>query len=157
MVQTGESSTVDVLRILDAFRDEDNFTVWSSISSVMQKFSLLFAYTDFADTFKRYGRHLFSRIADNIGWEAKDGESHLNTMLRSLVLLRLTSFGCEKTIQECKRRLDLHQNGEQAIPADLRPVCYRGVLLGGDEETLAMMLKVTIIRVFLFVNFELFN
>ncbi|OXA64356.1 Puromycin-sensitive aminopeptidase [Folsomia candida] len=139
MVQSGESSTV--LRTLDAFKNEDNFTVWSSISNVMSKLNLLFAYTDYHDQFKKFGIHLFSGIADSVGWEPKEGESHLDTMLRSLVLLRLTSFGHEKTIQESKRRLNLHRNGDQTIPADLRPVVYRGVISEGDEETLEMMLK----------------
>lgn len=36
----------------------------------------------------------------------------------------------------------MHRNGDQTIPADLRPVVYRGVISEGDEETLEMMLKV---------------
>lgn len=75
VVQSGESSTVDVLRILDAFKEEGDFTVWSSISNIMSKLNLLLAYTDHHDQFKRFGQHLFSSIAERIGWEAKEGES----------------------------------------------------------------------------------
>jgi len=47
----------------------------------------------------------------------------------------------KKTTQESKRRLSMHLNGDQTIPADLRSVCYRGVISNGDEDTLEMLLK----------------
>jgi len=141
MVKSGESSSVDVLRLLEAYRDERDFTVWSSIGNVMSKLNLIFAYTDSHEQFKAFGRHLFSGIGEHLGWDAKPDESHLDTMLRELVLLRMTSFGHEKTIQESKRRLKLHLSGEQVICADLRPVVYRGAVSGGDMDTFETMLK----------------
>jgi len=141
MVQCGESSTVDVLRLLDAFKNEDNYTVWSSISSVMTKLNLLLAYTDCHDQFKKFGKRLFSGVAQKVGWEPVEGEDHLATLLRSLVLLRLVSFRHEETVQECKKRLPLHISGERPVIADLRPVVYRGVLMDGDVNTFEMMTK----------------
>jgi puromycin-sensitive aminopeptidase len=67
---------------------------------------------------------------------------HLNTMLRSLVLLRMSTFGHERTIQEAKKRLDLHISGDQVIPADLRSVVYKAVLAAGGEETFDSLIKV---------------
>lgn len=42
---------------------------------MMSKLNLLFAYTDYHDQFKKFGIHLFSGIADSVGWEPKEGES----------------------------------------------------------------------------------
>jgi puromycin-sensitive aminopeptidase len=141
LVQSGQSSTTNVLKLLEAFRNEDNYTVWSSISNVMSKLNLLLQYTDYHEQFKSYGRQLFGLIEEKLGWEAKANESHLDTMLRSLVLARMTSFSHEKTIEEAKKRLQLHLSGEKPIIADLRTVVYRGVLSVGDENTFNSIIK----------------
>lgn len=158
------------MKLLDAFKAEDNFTVWSSISNVMSKLNLLLQYTEYHEQYKQFGRRLFFAIEDKLGWEAKPNESmkvvgmssltcscmsilissviyigHLDTMLRSLVLLRMTSFGHEKTIEESKKRFKGHLCGESPIIADLRAVVYRGILSSGDEETLNTVLKVYIL------------
>ncbi|ODM99382.1 Puromycin-sensitive aminopeptidase [Orchesella cincta] len=141
LVQSGQTGTTNVLKLLDAFKDETNYTVWSSISNVMSKLNLLLQYTDYHDQFKAYGRKLFSSIEEKVGWEAKPDESHLDTMLRTLVLLRMTTFGHEKTIEEANKRLKQHVSGEKTIIADLRTVVYRGVLSVGDESTYNALLK----------------
>jgi len=141
LVQSGQASTASVLKLLEAFKDEDNYTVWHSISNVMSKLNLLLQYTDYHQQFKSYGMQLFGLIEEKLGWEAKSNESHLNTMLRSLVLARMTSFGHEKTVEEAKKRLQLHLSGEKPIIADLRTVVYRGVLSVGDENTFNSIIK----------------
>jgi len=64
-----------VLKFLEAFRHEDNFTVWSSISNIMQKLNILLEYTDCHEQFQSYGRYLFSLIEDKVGWDANPSES----------------------------------------------------------------------------------
>lgn len=137
----------------------------------MTKLNLLLQYTDYHEQYKSYGRKLYHAIEGKLGWEAKPNESkgqnkihynkmydvflriynlsvfcfdagHLDTMLRSLVLMRMTTFGHEKTIEEAKKRFKGHLSGEKHIIADLRSVVYRGVLATGDEQTLDTVLKV---------------
>lgn len=104
LVQNGSSSTVDSLKLIDAYRNENNYTVWSSISSSLGKLKNILSHTDLADKFNAYGIHLFSPIAQQLGWDSKPNESHLDTLLRSLVIARLISFNCKKTCDEAKRR-----------------------------------------------------
>lgn len=63
--------------------DEDNYTVWASITNVMAKLNLLLDSTELHDSFKDFGRQLFSRVLSKVGWEAKPNEglsfdTHLN-------------------------------------------------------------------------------
>jgi puromycin-sensitive aminopeptidase len=104
LVQNGANSTVDSLKLIDAYRFEDNFTVWSSISTSLSKLKNILSHTDLLEKFNVYGRNLFTPLAESLGWESKASENHLETLLRSLVLSKLISFNCEKTIDEAKKR-----------------------------------------------------
>lgn len=141
LVQNGSSETVDSLKLIDAYRTENNYTVWSSISSSLSKLKNILSHTDLTEKFNAYGIHLFNPIAQQLGWEAKPNESHLDTLLRSLVLSKLISFKCEKTCEEAKRRFYLHKEGKQSLPADLRMACYRAVLQSATSEVYEEMLN----------------
>lgn len=141
LVQNGSAPTVDFLKLIDVYRNENNYTVWSSITDSLVKLQLLLAHTDSAAKFNAYGRKLYAPIQEKLGWEAKPNENHLDTLLRTLVLNRLVSFNCEKTIDEAKKRFDLHVQGKQVLPADLRSTCYRAVLKSADEATYEKMLS----------------
>ncbi|XP_070499206.1 puromycin-sensitive aminopeptidase [Chironomus tepperi] len=141
LVQNGSNSTVESLKLIDAYINEDNFTVWSSIATSLSKLKNLLSHTDLTDKFNAFGRHIFTPLADKLGWETKDNESHLETLLRSLVLSKLVSFNCEKTLKEATRRFYLHKEGKQILPADLRMTCYRAVLQTADEKVYEEMLE----------------
>lgn len=104
LVQTGQTSTVECLKLIDAYRNEDNYVVWSSITNCIVKLQILFSHTDLDKKFNLFGCRLYRPIAERLGWESKPGESHLDTLLRSLVLNRLVSFNCNTTIAEAKKR-----------------------------------------------------
>lgn len=70
---------------------------------------------------------------------------HLDTLLRSLVLGRLASYGDQEVVKESKLRFMQHVNNSTPVPADLRSVVYRSVLRNGDEQTYNTMLKVWLI------------
>lgn len=53
MVQAGHTSTVEVLKLMKAFEAEDNYTVWSSITNILAKISVLLSHTDCADAFRK--------------------------------------------------------------------------------------------------------
>lgn len=89
---------------MEAFTDETNFTVWSSISNCLSKLSALFSHTELDKPLKNYGRKLFSNVTRRLGWDAEEKESHLVTLLRSLVLNKMISFEDPETIKEAKSR-----------------------------------------------------
>lgn len=141
MVQSGQTPTVEVLKLMEAFSNEDNYTVWSSINNVLSKLALLLSHTEFEDMFKAYGRQLMSGVGARLGWDPKENESHLDTLLRSLIIGRLGWFKDEAIITEAKRRFSDHVGGKALLPADLRSPVYKAVLSMGDNETYNTMLR----------------
>jgi len=63
-----------VLKVVEAFCTETNFTVWSDLSSNLTSLSLLLQYTSFHDNFKAFLRQLYSPVLATVGWDAQDGE-----------------------------------------------------------------------------------
>ena len=45
LVQAGQSSSVEALTLLEAFANEDQYTVWNRVCSALGKLSQLLSYT----------------------------------------------------------------------------------------------------------------
>ena len=73
--RAGEASTVDFLKVAQAFVNETNYTVWSDLLSGLALLSTLVQYTDYHADFKRYNCQLLSGIAEKLGWDPVSGES----------------------------------------------------------------------------------
>lgn len=141
LVQAGRTPTVEVLELIEAYRNETNYTVWMSITGCLVKLQTLLSHTKLENEFSAYGIRLYKPIADRLGWEAKPNEDHLDTLLRSLVLARLASFDCPEFLAEAQRRVADHSSGDSILPADIRGACYKAVLKHGDQEVLDKMLR----------------
>jgi len=60
---------------MEAFSNEDNFTVWSTINNCIGKLSILLSHTDYDDLFKAYVRRLMQGVASHVGWDPRANES----------------------------------------------------------------------------------
>lgn len=72
--RAGMISTVDVLKVVGAFINEDNYTVWSDLSSNLGQISILLQNTDGYNDFKAFNKRLFKPVAQSLGWDSKEGE-----------------------------------------------------------------------------------
>ncbi|XP_023296765.2 puromycin-sensitive aminopeptidase isoform X2 [Lucilia cuprina] len=141
MVQAGQASTAEVLELIDSYRNETNYTVWTAITNSLSNLHILISHTDLMDHFNKYGEKLYRPVAERLGWEVREGENHLDTLLRSLVLSRLVSFRCKDIIAEAQKRFRDHANNVCPVPADLRSTCYKAVLQDGDQAIFEEMLS----------------
>ena len=113
LVQAGKNSTVEVLRLLEAYKEEDQFSVWSGIASALGEIGLVLDYTDFQDAYNVWGRRLLMPLFSKVGWQAKSGEKHTGSLLRSLTLGRLAIYGEPAVVAEAKKLFDAHVKGVQ--------------------------------------------
>ncbi|XP_078501725.1 puromycin-sensitive aminopeptidase [Lissotriton helveticus] len=141
LARAGMISTVEVLKVMEAFVNEPNYTVWSDLSCNLGILSTLLAHTDYYEELQSFIRDLFTPIGLKLGWDPKPGEGHLDALLRGLVLGKLGKAGHKPTIDEARRRFKDHVDGKQVLPADLRSAVYVTVLKHGDGATLDTMLK----------------
>ncbi|XP_065204274.1 puromycin-sensitive aminopeptidase-like [Planococcus citri] len=128
LVIAGQSDAVQVLELMLAMIEEENYTVWTNMATCLERFYSLLSNTDFNRLYDLYGLKLVKPISKKLGVDAKPGESHLVTLLRSLILNRLVKFGDEEFLHLAKERFAEHYSSRKTIPADLRTVIYKGVI-----------------------------
>ncbi|XWS72412.1 hypothetical protein CRYUN_Cryun02cG0037800 [Craigia yunnanensis] len=65
-----------------------------------------------------------------LGWDAKQGESHLDAMLRGEILTALAMLGHEGTVTEASRRFHafLDDRNTPLLPPDIRKAAYVAVM-----------------------------
>lgn len=144
LVQAGLSSTDEVLQLMLAMTDEDNYSVWASMSNVLGKLAILLSNVE-GETellFKQYNQILLKKISSKLGWTPQPKESHLDTMLRGLVMGRLVSSADPDIVSEAKIKFANHLSGKETIVADLRSPIYKACLSSGDETTFNQLLQV---------------
>ena len=134
LVSAGRVATSEVLKMMGSFQEEENYTVWSTIDTCLEKLSLLLSETDLVDSFHSFGRSLLQTIYNKVGWEKKRNESHVDTLLRSLVINRLVSFHDPAVISKARELFKAHLEGKWVIPADLRSAVYRAVTTSAKDE-----------------------
>uniref|UniRef100_A0A803VLP6 Puromycin-sensitive aminopeptidase n=1 Tax=Ficedula albicollis TaxID=59894 RepID=A0A803VLP6_FICAL len=80
LARAGIISTVEVLKVMEAFVNEPNYTVWSDLSCNLGILGTLLSHTDFYEDIQAFVRDVFSPIGERLGWDPKPGEG------RSLLL-----------------------------------------------------------------------
>ncbi|CAK8674637.1 unnamed protein product [Clavelina lepadiformis] len=147
LASSGLCPTTDFLQTLAAYANETNYTVWNDVNAKISKlFTLLWNNDEAYNNFKKFALKLFKNTANNLGWDPKEGEGHLDGMLRSLVIDRMGQCGCDNTVAESNKRLATHLNKSCMLNADLRSPVYGIVLSHGgrkDFETLLSLHKDT--------------
>ncbi|OQR67759.1 puromycin-sensitive aminopeptidase-like, partial [Tropilaelaps mercedesae] len=135
LVEAGYASMKVLLELTDAYADELDYSVWTSISTMMSKLELLLG-NDSAMLKKLYafGKKLYTRIFKRLGWDLKDDDKPATAMLRSLVLGKMVRFGDEEVIKEAQKRFNLHVSGKTELAADLRMSVYRAVAQTADKN-----------------------
>ena len=139
--QAGQTSTIEVLKLLQAFQFEVNSTVWSSIINCLDKIGLLVDNLDIEKPFKKFSRSLLHNINSRLGWDPKPNENYLDTILRPAILEKMVLLEDEDTISEAKKKFELHISGENVLLPDLRDAVYKAVLSMGNIETVETIIK----------------
>lgn len=85
LVQAGRASTVDVLKLMKSFVNEDDYTVWASVDYALERLDILLTNTNDQQLLHAFGRELLQKIYADVGWMALPNESHSRALLRSLV------------------------------------------------------------------------
>ncbi|XP_033730775.1 puromycin-sensitive aminopeptidase-like [Pecten maximus] len=134
-------SSVDAFKVASAFVNEDNYTVWTDLSGSLGGQGLLLQYTDADKAYKNFCLNLYKNVYKTLGWDAKDGESPLNAMLRDLMLTKMGRCGDSDVVAEANKRFEAHVSGATQLLANLRSSVYITVLANGNEDTFNKMLQ----------------
>ncbi|KAL4304418.1 hypothetical protein GQ457_10G001810 [Hibiscus cannabinus] len=121
-----------LLTLMAAYREELEYTVLSNLISITRKVGRIVADArpDLMDNINQFFISLFQYSAEKLGWDAKQGESHLDAMLRGEILTALAVFGHKETLNEASRRFDafLNDRNTPLLPPDIRKATYVAVM-----------------------------
>jgi puromycin-sensitive aminopeptidase len=132
--KAGYAPTVDALKLLEAYRGEDNVIVWGAISDALGGVRSVMQDEELRDAVKPYICQLVQIQLKRLGWEEQARDSHFDRLLRPIIL-SLASFGEDETVvAEAQRRFAAAKKSEDIHP-DLRGVVYGTIArLGGAAE-----------------------
>ena len=139
LAQSGYSSTVDTLNLVRAYVNEDSYIVWVEIASDLKTLDNLIFGQPFYNSYKVFCREIFAPIAEKVGWNRKEGESHLQTLLRSIVLYGLGTNGDAGIIKKAKALFESLITGKSKLDSDLRGVVYNLVAENGGVREYEML------------------
>lgn len=130
--EAGIISTTLALEFISAFKNEDDYTVWFEITSGLARIEQLLGKDQkMRALLDKLIISLFSPIIKRLGVSVRSGESHTDTLLRSLALARLGRSGDKKTIALAKSVWKAMEQGEQIHP-DIRGSLYSTLASSGD-------------------------
>ncbi|KAL2545045.1 Aminopeptidase M1 [Forsythia ovata] len=127
-----QESLTSLLTLMSAYREERDYTVLSNLISISYKISRIAADAapELLDDIKLFFINLFQYPAETLGWDPKQGEGHLDAMLRGELLTALASFGHDMTLNEANRRFKifLDDRNTPVLPPDLRRTVYMAIM-----------------------------
>ena len=138
LAESGDKSSVDALKFLFAYKNENNYTVWVEIATGLARLEQISARTPLAGNLDKLTLNLFSPLAKRLGWNAHQGEPHTDTLLRSLVISRAGRAGDKKILLEARKKFMRLKKGGHISP-DIRGAIYSVVATwGGIKEYRAL-------------------
>jgi len=143
LAQAGYTETSNAIKLAASYRDEKNYSVWSDLNSSLKGLLALYSLEEepYAPLLKEFIHWLYQPIVDDLSWEAKEGEEQGRTLLRPLVIKTIGSVGSQTIIEEARRRFNLHIQGKELIPSDMRPTVFSLVLSNEQSDEYDEMIK----------------
>ncbi|XP_037441023.1 aminopeptidase M1-C-like isoform X2 [Triticum dicoccoides] len=127
-----QQTFASLLRLLYGYRGEADYSVLSHINTVTTSIAKVSADATpaLAGDIKQLLIKILLSPAEKLGWDPKKGESHLDVMLRPLLLTALVQLGHGKTINEGVRRFNIftRDRGTSLLPPDTRKAAYLAVM-----------------------------
>lgn len=141
LAQSGQTPTTLAMELLLSFVEEEDFTVWSEITTHLSQVNNLISDEPFYQNFKNYGLKIYGSVAQKIGWRLKIAEKHTDVLLRSMVLQKMGSFGDVDTILRAGRLFRKSLEDGIKIDPDLRSVVYNLVAENGSIDQFNILVR----------------
>jgi aminopeptidase N len=142
LAEGGVISTTEALSLALDSREETSYTVWSELSLQLRKISNLLADSESGGAYRKFASSIFEKVVKKVGWHSKAGESHEQTLLRSLILGNAGHYGDKEIVETAKKLFGEFLDREQLVSADLRSAVYTiGAASGGGKEFHQLLAK----------------
>jgi puromycin-sensitive aminopeptidase len=128
--------------LVNAYSQEREYPVWSDLVGSLGWLSSILAGESFEAQLKALTRELLRPIVAHLGWEARPNESHLDALLRGIVLHEIGHYDEAPVIAEARQRFERYRHEPQSVHPDLRTTVLNLAAYGGDRATYESLLEV---------------
>ncbi|HEU0085850.1 MAG TPA: M1 family metallopeptidase [Candidatus Paceibacterota bacterium] len=140
LAEAGEISADQVLKFLNAYKNEDSYNVWVEIGRGLAQLEQILSKTKNERALNDMIISTFTPVLSRLGWDPKNGEPNTDSLLRSMVIYRLARSGHEKTIRQALSHWRAIQKGMQIHP-DIRGAIYGAVASTGGRKEYEALIK----------------
>jgi puromycin-sensitive aminopeptidase len=135
LMRAGYLPATQFLSLARAYAQEREYPVWSDLIGSMGWVANILAGEAFESQFSAFGRTLLQPIVAHLGWEPQPHESHLDALLRGMVLHEIGHFEEDSVITAARARFERYIHDPQAVHPDLRSTVLNLAAFGGDRST----------------------
>lgn len=133
--KAGFTTTVDALRFLDNFADEDNSAVWDVIAGAIGSVRSTMDDEALREAMKPYVRKIAAKQYNRLGWVSKKTDQYFDTLLRPTVLGLMASSDYPDAMDASLKRFDDAKTIEDIEP-DFRGIVFStAVRQRNNQET----------------------
>jgi len=135
MVQAGRTPAAECLDLVAALSDDRSPTIVQNIVFILGSIDTLERGTKNRDGFHAWAREFLRPHFEQLGWEAKPGESPLDAELRGSLISILGAFGSEEILSSARARFAAYLHDPASLPGDLRGPVFSVVGRDADATT----------------------
>jgi puromycin-sensitive aminopeptidase len=135
LMRAGYLPALQFLLLANAYGQEREYPVWSDLVGSLGWLSNMLAGEPFEPQLKAFARELLRPIVEHLGWEPRLNESHLDALLRGIVLHEIGHYDEAPVIAEARARFDRYVRDPQTVHPDLRGTVLNLAAYGGDRAT----------------------
>ncbi|CAI0448373.1 unnamed protein product [Linum tenue] len=121
-----------LLTLLSSYGQELEYIVLTNLSNICRTVQRIAADAtpELLNSVNQFFINLSMNSAKRLGWDPKQGESHLDSMLRGDILTTLSLFGHGPTLTEANKRFQayLDDRNTPLLPPDIRQATYVAVM-----------------------------
>lgn len=138
--KSGHQKTVDVLKLLTAYEEEDSTIVWDIIASLIGNIKLVMDDDGLREAMKPFVSEIVSKQLKRLGWDKAPEESYFDSLLRPTILGMASSADDPEILSHARALFDDATLPDEIHP-DLRSVVFGTVARIGDKDDFEKMLQ----------------
>ena len=131
----GRAKLASYLDLLSSLHDETNIAVWQDTVAHLKRLDQLSRGSPARNGLRAFARSLIRPAFDRLGWDAKPGESFLDTLLRPDLIAALGLFEDPDIIAEARRRFDAFIKKPDSLAPTLREPVLNIIGHRADQAT----------------------
>lgn len=139
VTKAGYQPIDEYLDLMNAYKHEHSLSVWeiiaSSISTIRSVLSKNDTDDELREALKPFVQKLTQEQRDRLGWEPKDNEKHLDTLLRPIIIGLSAGADHTKTVSKALEKYNGYLDKGVKLNPDLRTTVYcTAARKGGKQE-----------------------